>query len=541
MSSETCRALVHIGCGYGLEWQAGFPADLTAILLLDPNPACIEYLRPRTASDPRIRLIEAAAAAQSGHCAFQILTPEDFCCLSVPEALFTLLPGLRIQRQITVPCLDTAGLLAEAGLSGDHNQLIVEALGEETRLLRDLIASGGLDCFNDIRVHMARQPSHADALDPAGLAGLLTEQGFRLQKASDDADPDWPVLRFDRDAALFALRRDAALLRHENDGLRETVAQITRTHAQALSERDACFASLQAETLDLAGRFSGLEAAANTETERLSAEARKWQDTCKTVTDESARRLAQAEKLEAELAAVKAQHKDEIERLSAEVRKWQDSREMVKDESARRLARAEELEATLAAVKAQHKDEAAAQAAHTASLLSDAAGREAGLDAAIAALRGELSGEKSVNQSTAQRVAVLTTELDSLRAAQRATETRAQADLGLALRMQSLAASDMKDLQQRYAETLARKEDQDRLIAQLVVRLEEASDYLQKLAPPAAPRIQTPKASGSAARLALQDQQDAGQPILAAQIKKTAKLGKTPKPGKVGKSGKAAR
>jgi dTMP kinase len=262
------------------------------------------------------------------------------------------------------------------------------------------------------------------------------------------------------------------------------------------------------------------------------------------VTDESARRLAQAEKLEAELAAVKAQHKDEIERLSAEVRKWQDSREMVKDESARRLARAEELEATLAAVKAQHKDEAAAQAAHTASLLSDAAGREAGLDAAIAALRGELSGEKSVNQSTAQRVAVLTTELDSLRAAQRATETRAQAaqaDLGLALRMQSLAASDMKDLQQRYAETLARKEDQDRLIAQLVVRLEEASDYLQKLAPPAAPRIQTPKASGSAARLALQDQQDAGQPILAAQIKKTAKLGKTPKPGKVGKSGKAAR
>ena len=538
MSSETSRALLHIGCGYGLEWQAGFPADLTAVVLLDPNPACIEYLRPRLASDPRIRLIEAAAAAQSGNCAFQLLTPEDFCCLSVPEALFALMPGLRLQRQITVACLDMADLLAEAGLSGGHNHLVLEALGAETRLLRDLIVSGGLDCFNAIRVHMARQPLHADALDPAGLADLLAEQGFRLQHTSDDADPDWPVLRFDRDAALFALRRETALLRRENDGLRERAEQAAVAHAQALSERDAGIATLQAKTLDLAARFSSLEAAASTEAARLSAEVRKWQDSREMVKDESARRLARAEDLEAQLAAVKAELKDETERLSAEVRKWQDSREMVKDESARRLARAEDLEAQLAAVKAQFADETTAQAERTATLLGDAAGREAGLQKDIAVLRNELSGEKVISQNTGQRVAALTAELDSLRAAQHATDTRAQAaqaDLGLALRMQSLAASDMKDLQQRYAETLARKEDQDRLIAQLVVRLEEASEYLQKLALPAS---QSGLSNVQTAQTA-----DLGraQPVLAAKIKKMAKPGKVAKSDKSGKSGKAAR
>jgi chromosome segregation ATPase len=385
-----------------------------------------------------------------------------------------------------------AGLLAEAGLSGGHNQLVLEALGEETRLLRDLIVSGGLDYFSDIRVHMARQPLHADAIDPAGLADLLAEQGFRLQHTSDDADPDWPVLRFDRDAALFALRREAALLRRENDALRERAEQVAVAHAQALSERDVGIAALQAKTLDLAARFSSLETAASTEAARLSAE----------------------------------------------VRKWQDSREMVKDESARRLARAEDLEAQLAAVKAQFQGETAAQAAQTATLLSDAAGREAGLQADIAALRRELSAEKSISQNTGQRVAALTAELDSLRAAQHASETRAQAaqaDLGLALRMQSLAASDMKDLQQRYAETLVRKEDQDRLIAQLVVRLEEASDYLQKLALPAS------QSGLSNAQTAQTTDLGRAQPVLAAKIKKTAKPGKAAKLDKSGKSGKAAR
>jgi chromosome segregation ATPase len=252
------------------------------------------------------------------------------------------------------------------------------------------------------------------------------------------------------------------------------------------------------------------------------------------VKDESAGRLACAEGLQVELAAVKAQLNDETERMSAEIRKWQDSREVVKDESARRLARADGLEAELVEAKAQLNDETAAQAERVATLLADATGREAALEASLAVLRSELSGEKSVSQNAGQRVAVLTTELESLRVTQRATETRAlalQGDLGLALRMQSLAASDMKDLQQRYAETLTRKEDQDRLIAQLVVRLEEASDYLQKLA-----------ATGSQPtdRMTI-GQMEVGPPILVERIKKSAKLGKTHKLGKVGKSGKATR
>jgi peptidoglycan hydrolase CwlO-like protein len=50
--------------------------------------------------------------------------------------------------------------------------------------------------------------------------------------------------------------------------------------------------------------------------------------------------------------------------------------------------------------------------------------------------------------------------------------------------MQNVMGADLKDLQSRYADMLARKDSQDRLIAQLALRLEEASGHLQKLALP---------------------------------------------------------
>ncbi|MBZ4023558.1 hypothetical protein CKO11_13935 [Rhodobacter sp. TJ_12] len=59
---------------------------------------------------------------------------------------------------------------------------------------------------------------------------------------------------------------------------------------------------------------------------------------------------------------------------------------------------------------------------------------------------------------------------------------RERSDLGLALRMQTLAGSDLSDLRQRYAALQDQKLRQDTLISQLVVRLEEASGYLQDLA-----------------------------------------------------------
>lgn len=58
----------------------------------------------------------------------------------------------------------------------------------------------------------------------------------------------------------------------------------------------------------------------------------------------------------------------------------------------------------------------------------------------------------------------------------------ARAELGLALRLQTLASSDLENLRKRHAELLERKESQDMLISQLVTRLEEASGYLQDLA-----------------------------------------------------------
>ncbi|TMM49377.1 hypothetical protein [Sulfitobacter sabulilitoris] len=57
-----------------------------------------------------------------------------------------------------------------------------------------------------------------------------------------------------------------------------------------------------------------------------------------------------------------------------------------------------------------------------------------------------------------------------------------KSNLDLALRMQAMSAADLSDLRKRYETLLARKEGQDNLISQLVVRLEEASGHLRGLA-----------------------------------------------------------
>jgi len=56
---------------------------------------------------------------------------------------------------------------------------------------------------------------------------------------------------------------------------------------------------------------------------------------------------------------------------------------------------------------------------------------------------------------------------------------KALTDLSLALRMQTLSANDLDELRHSYARLQEQKERQDILISQLVMRLEEASGYLQ--------------------------------------------------------------
>lgn len=307
-------AIVHVGAGAGLAWRGQPPAP-ERLVLIEPNPACLDDLhrlaRRRAAAGAETEIVQAAVTGQDGTARLKVLSFADLSGLHDPAPLAPLMPGLRVVDDIAVPAISVATLMTRLALDGSGHRLIVEAFGEEGRILRDLAAAGALDRFAAVTVLTGATRFHDTGLAADEARALLAAQGFRPANPGAPVDPDLPQLHFRRDPALSALRRENA---------------------------------------------------------------------------------AQAARLERQQA--------ELDRLQREVE------------------------------------------------------AQAGLQAEIARLRAE--------------------------AAQlRTAESRAQSDLGIALRLQGVAAADLKDLQARYADLAAAKATQDRLLAQLVARLGEASDYLR--------------------------------------------------------------
>lgn len=75
-------------------------------------------------------------------------------------------------------------------------------------------------------------------------------------------------------------------------------------------------------------------------------------------------------------------------------------------------------------------------------------------------------------------------------------------DLRLALRLQSAAQDDLKDLQQQYTQLRADKHDQDELLRKVTQKLSYASDYLRRIA------IDTPDAAGLVERAPVEPNED---------------------------------
>lgn len=86
------------------------------------------------------------------------------------------------------------------------------------------------------------------------------------------------------------------------------------------------------------------------------------------------------------------------------------------------------------------------------------------------------------------------------------TMKKSEDDLRVALRLQSAAQDDLKDLQQQYAQLRADKHDQDELLRKVTQKLSYASDYLRRIA------IDTPDAAGLVERTPLEaDEETSGE------------------------------
>lgn len=94
----------------------------------------------------------------------------------------------------------------------------------------------------------------------------------------------------------------------------------------------------------------------------------------------------------------------------------------------------------------------------------------------------------------AEQETALTEARDQLQEAQTGAERAEtlQADLGLALRLQAMAQSDLEDLREKYRESQAIQARQEDLLQQLTPRLQQAAQQLRLLAPEAPEPIPEP-------------------------------------------------
>ncbi|MEO9778521.1 MAG: hypothetical protein ABJH07_23295 [Sedimentitalea sp.] len=553
--------VLYIGCGPAPD----IDPDAERVVLVEPSPDHVPVIRGQVREmGSRVRLIPAAVAAETGSAPFHICNFSDLSGLDVPAALFDLMPGLKQVKTAEVQTLSVADLLKQARIRSDGYVLRCEAPGVVPQLLHQLLAEQGLDRVATLWLTVGAEPFHGPGSDADSVIRLLQDHGYRLLAREDEADPDWPCLKFEQDKGLLELTRarDAAnaaateaqrtleteraemLVRLKESDAARQVAETKAAEMQAQLEAGA------AETKALQDRVATLDAEVNSartegqaRIEAMQADLANVQDRAKALgaqrdglrtqsetlvrERDAARQNGQAQLETAQAELAEAQKQVETlsgarDRLRAELEKTKTERDTLRDRLGTVNQERDAARTAAETVRTNTRAQIAAAQAETAELqkrvetLREKADRlQAEAETTGARARADL---KTANEARARAEAQLVeirkaraevqaqltktgTEISALqdrvaalirdRDTQRAAAETARADLGMALRMQAMAAADLKDLQDRHTALSATKDKQDALLGQLALQLGDVSEHLQQIeAAPANPRLE---------------------------------------------------
>ncbi|MBK0329307.1 hypothetical protein I5535_18690 [Rhodobacteraceae bacterium F11138] len=227
--------LLHIGCGAAPDLESG----AARVVLVEPDPE--HGIGLRALVDAHVQVIAAAVAAESGQAPFHRCNFAALSGLQVPEALSRLMPGLTQVATRQVTTLSPQDLIERAGLQGSGHMLRCDAPGAVVDLLAGLAAA--LIRFDSVWLTVGAAPFYGPGSDAQSVIDLMQGQGFRLIGRKDQDDPDWPELRFRRDAVLERLQRQ---LEDANVAREAAEAQVRVQLEDAASAREAAKA-LEAE------------------------------------------------------------------------------------------------------------------------------------------------------------------------------------------------------------------------------------------------------------------------------------------------------
>jgi predicted RNase H-like nuclease (RuvC/YqgF family) len=521
---------------------AASPARVLAIV--EPRPGEAAAIGRALASDSRVRLVQAMPALASGTVGLtQYSVPGLYSTREPLPALRTLYPGLQTRASAEVEALDMARLLDRLGSLPDPIELWLSAPGSELEILNGLERTGLLGRLSGIQLHGSAEPLFEGAEPAARLQGWLEGHHFRLTEMHE-SDPDWPllVLRADTERRELIARADALVERLAVSG--EAIAERNRKIAgleTGLAEKARKIDALTAEVAGLRTAVAERDA----DRARLAEQDREI-DALTAARAAEAEATAERNRKIAGLETGLAEKAREIDALTAEVAGLRTAvaerdadrarlAEQDREIDALTAARAAEAEATaernrkiagLETGLAEKAREIDALTAEVAGLRTAVAERDADrarlaeqdreIDALTAARAAEAEANAERNRKTAgletglaekaREIDALTAEVAGLRTAvaerdkrideldKSATEgwkvareaqdvaASVRSDLSIALRMQALAQSDLRAVEERYKVAEQARSKQATLLQKLTPRLQQAAQQLQVMA-----------------------------------------------------------
>ena len=448
-------------------------------LVLEPDPDRAEQLVATMAGRAGFEVIAASLTTteQAGPAQLRRYNFADLNGFADPAGLRGYFPGLRETGMVETLRMSPAELAAR--LPKDHgggDVLVIDLLGEEMDVLRALPQASQFVRFHKIILRCTRESILAKGVNSGSIGEWLMHRGFDRMLQIDSSDPDFPVLLF---------------LRNPGHGRMKTLEDQLAQKDRTLAERDQQLAEQKKAQEALQARAARAEAEAKAAAAKAEEATRAGAGRA-----EEARKAAKAEaetalkaaRAEAETAA-QAEHtalKAELERMQAALTRMKAEAESARDNAAQaERNRKAETEAQITAANRAAQSKA----------------RETELETALGSAQARIAGVEKTLAERDARIADLQKKAEEAQTAAR-TETRGlrdeaermRRDLAVAIRMQSLRSTDLKDLQTQYAELLQQKADQDDLLQKLTVRLGSAAQYLRQMEDlprqaPAAPEV----------------------------------------------------
>lgn len=197
-------------------------------------------------------------------------------------------------------------------------------------------------------------------------------------------------------------------------------------------------------------------------------------------------------------------------RFDPGVARLERNRQIINEENARLRLEISTLkefsQAKVKAVETRDKEAQVLQARITSlqAQVSDLQSVREALSAQVADQQARIAAQEKTQRETRAALDVAQTQLTALKARldkQAEREDAMRDELGLAVRLQTKTSLDLEDLRFQHANALEQKSRQEDLLARLMVRLEDASQYLQQLQMSPPPDVEAlPEAPAAPAR-----------------------------------------